>query len=98
MATSSDQIDLSQPKGDDLSKVADIERKKAAARNDYFINKQYSATSPDAMSDGDEKGKGTGKYLDVYNQDAGNNLDIAERKNEIKINEYQPAKPYKAPR
>jgi hypothetical protein len=98
MAQNADQTDLSQPKDDELSKIAEAERKKAAARNDYFITNQYSSTSKNAMADGDEKGKGTGNYLDVYNQGAGNRTDVAERKNEIKINEYQPQKPYQAPR
>lgn len=98
MPSNADQTDLSQPQGDDLSNVAEFERKKLAARNDYFINNQYSSTSRNAMADGDEKGKGTGRYLDVYNLEAGGSLDIAERKNEIKINEYQPNKPYQAPR
>lgn len=98
MPSNADQTDLSQPKGDDLSRVAETERKKLAARNDYFINNQYSSVNPKAMADGDEQGKGTGKYLDVYNLDAGSRTDVAERKNEIKINEYQPAKPYQAPR
>ena len=32
--------------------------------------------------------------LDVYNDNAGTSLDVGERKNEIKINRYQPNKPY----
>lgn len=98
MPTNADQTDLSQPKGDELSTIAEAERKRLAARNDYFINNQYSSTNVNAMADGDEQGKGTGKYLDVYNQDAGSRTDVAERKNEIKTNEYQPGKPYQAPR
>jgi hypothetical protein len=98
MPTNADQTDLSQPSGDELSTIASTERKKLAARNDYFISNQYSSTNKNAMADGDTQGKGTGKYLDVYNQDAGSSLDVAERKSEIKINEYQPNKPYQAPR
>jgi hypothetical protein len=98
MPTNADQTDLSQPMSDDLSKVAQIERKKLEARNDYFINNQYSSVNSKARADGDEQGKGTGRFLDVYNPDAGSRTDVAERKNEIKINEYQPNRPYQAPR
>ena len=71
-------------------------RKKNIVKNDY--NQQgntYSATNPDAMGDGDVLGRGTGSFLDVYNGLAGTSVDITERKNEIKINKYQPEKPYK---
>lgn len=98
MPTNADLIDLAQPSGDELSKIAEAERKKLFSRNDYNTSNLYSSTSKNAMADGDEKGKGTGRYLDVYNLEAGSGPDITERKNEVKINEYQPNKPYQAPK
>jgi hypothetical protein len=47
------------------------------------------------MSDGDLQGKGTGVFLDTLR--GGNSLDMAERKSEIKINQYQADKPYQVP-
>jgi hypothetical protein len=88
-------LDFSQP-ANRLTAIADVERKKNLVKNDY--NQQgntYSATNPDAMGDGDSLGRGTGSFLDVYNGLAGTSVDITERKNEIKINKYQPEKPYK---
>ena len=35
-------------------------RASAITRNDYNVNDQYSSTHPDALSDGDPQGKGTG--------------------------------------
>lgn len=88
-------LDFSQP-ANRLTAIAEIERKKNLVKNDYTQQgSQYSSTSPDAMGDGDILGRGTGSFLDVYNGLAGTSIDIAERKNEIKINKYQPNKPYK---
>jgi len=97
MPSNADSLDLSQPKND-LSSIAEAERRKLYARNDYAPDKNlYSSTNPDAMATGDEQGKGTGRYLDVYDQAAGSVTDIAERKSKIVTNEYQPDKPYTAP-
>lgn len=87
-------LDFSQPKNK-LSEVAEQIRKQQFARNDYQLDKQYGASSPDAISDGDLQGKGTGVFLDT--SAGGNSVDIAERKNEIKINKFQADKPYQIP-
>jgi hypothetical protein len=87
---------FSQP-DNELSKIAESERKKLLPKNDYATNNQYSSVNPDALADGDEKGRGTGNFLDVYNQNIGTRTDILERKNEIKVNEYQANKPYTTP-
>lgn len=88
-------IDLSQDVSNALTAIADAERKKLITRNDYGAEKIiYSANSPDAIADGDDLGRGTGVFLDVYNQNAGTGLDVGERKNEIKINRYNANKPY----
>lgn len=97
MPSNADSLDLSQPKNN-LSSIAEAERRKLYARNDFAPDKNlYSTTNPDAMATGDDQGKGTGRYLDVYDQSAGSGLDIAERKSEIVTNTYQPNKPYTVP-
>ena len=97
MPSNADSLDLTQPKNN-LSSIAEAERQKLYARNDFAPDKNlYSSTNPDAMANGDEQGKGTGTYLDVYNNEAGNIIDVAERKTEIVTNKYQPNKPYQAP-
>jgi len=87
-------VDSSQNEDNLLTQFAEAERKKLLTKNDYTTSNQYSATNPDAIADGDEKGKGTGNFLDVYNQTAGNKTDTVERKNEIKINKYNSSKTY----
>lgn len=87
-------LDFSQP-SNKLTEVAEQIRKQQIARNDYQLGNQYGAANADAISDGDEKGKGTGVFLDTSR--GGNSLDMLERKNEIKINQYQAGKPYQVP-
>jgi hypothetical protein len=89
-------LNFAQP-NNELSKIAEAERAKLIPKNDYGKTNQYSSVNPDALADGDEKGRGTGIFLDVYNQNIGTKTDILERKNEIKINEYQANKPYTTP-
>jgi len=87
-------IDISQSEENLLSDIAEQERKKLFPRNDYNTKNQYSATNKDALADGDELGRGTGNFLDVYNNNAGTIIDITERKNEIKINKFNQNKTY----
>lgn len=89
-------LNFEQP-NNELSSIAEIERKKLLTKNDFNKQYEYSSVSPDAIADGDEQGKGTGVFLDVYNQQAGAIQDIVERKNEIKVNEFQPNNPYTTP-
>ena len=97
MATQNDKLDFSQPENT-LSAIAAAERQKLFPRNDYSPESaQYSATSPDAMSTGDEQGRVTCNFLDIYNDNAGTKTDIAERKDDIKINRYNQYKPYYVP-
>ena len=85
-----ERLDFSQP-ANDLTAIADIQRKSLIVKNDYKTVNPYSSVNKDAISDGDESGKGTGIFLDTIN--GGSSIDIIERKNEIKVNEYQPNKP-----
>ena len=87
-------IDISQTEDNLLSDIAEQERKKLFPRNDYNTKNLYSATNKDALADGDELGRGTGNFLDVYNNTAGTIIDIAERKNGIKINKFNQNKTY----
>jgi len=89
-----ERLDFSQP-SNDLSAVADVERKRLTVKNDYKTTNQYSSVNKDAISDGDEFGKGTGVFLDTSN--GGSVTDDSERKQSIKVNEYQPNKPYTTP-
>jgi hypothetical protein len=88
-------LDFSQPTNR-LTVIADIERKKNIVKNDYSdVGNRYSSTSPDAVADGDNLGRETGVYLDVYNTEAGTSIDVFERKMNIKFNAFQPNKPYR---
>lgn len=88
-------LDFSQP-SNRLSKIAEQQRAILFPRNDFVqFKNEYNATNPDALADGDEMGRGTGTFLDVYNEKAGTSIDVTERKLEVKINKYSPANPYK---
>ena len=88
-------LDLNQDIPNALTAYADQERAKLIPKNDYnSVGNQYSATNRDAMADGDAMGRGTGVFLDVYNEAAGTSTDLIERKNEIKINKFNSSKTY----
>ena len=91
-----DPIDLAQPENK-LSSIATAQRAILFPKNDYKTTNQYSSVNPDALADGDTKGKGTGGDLDVYNQGAGAIQDILERKSEIVVNTFKPDAPYTTP-
>ena len=90
----SERLDFSQPMNE-LGMVGEQQRNRLIPKNDYKAVNPYSAKNKDAISDGDEQGKGTGGFLDTAN--GGSSIDIIERINEIKINEYQRDKPYTTP-
>jgi len=89
-----DPIDIAQTEDNALTSIADQERNKLFTRNDYNLANLYSAVNPDALATGDEQGKGTGSFLDVYNYIAGNNTDNVERKKEIVINKFSSSNTY----
>lgn len=94
MATQNDRLDFEQPKNQ-LSAIAEAERAKLFPKNDFSPRSdKYSPVHPDAVADGDEIGRGTGTFLDVYNENAGTSTDVFERKDDIKINKYNSSKPY----
>ena len=81
-----------------LSSIADAQRAILLPKNDYKKTaNEYSTVNPDALATGDAQGKGTGGFLDTYNQSAGAIQDIQERNSELVINEYKPNSPYTTP-
>lgn len=88
-------VDLSQNVNNQLTAIADMERAKLIPKNDYnAVGNEYSSVNKDAVADGDNKGRGTGVFLDVYNTAAGTAQDIAERKDDIKINKFNSSNVY----
>lgn len=82
-------VDLSQTETNQLTAIADAERKKLITRNDFIRDAdEYGVTNSQALADGDDMGRGTGVFLDVYNDTAGTSVDIFERKDDIKINKF----------
>ena len=88
-------IDLSQNVQNNLTAIAEMERAKLIPKNDYnAAGNEYSSVNRDAVADGDDKGRGTGVFLDVYNTTAGTSIDVVERKSEIKINKFNASNTY----
>jgi hypothetical protein len=92
----SEPLNLGQP-SNQLSQIADSERRKLLPKNDYKTTNEYSTTNADALATGDSQGKGTGGFLDTGNQSAGAIQDILERKSGIVINAYKSNAPYTTP-
>ena len=65
-------------------------RKCSITKNDYDDLDQYNAGHPDALSTGDEEGKGE------LNGNIGSKTDIMDRKCSISKNQYQDGKQYNA--
>ena len=93
MAVQSDKLDFSQPENE-MSRIAEEQRKKLFPRNDFKPTDPYSSVHPDALSNGDKIGRGTGGDLDIYNQNAGTSVDKQERIEDIKVNKYTNNNPY----
>lgn len=88
-------LDLSQDVPNQLTEYANRERAKLIVKNDFQQTAdEYSVTNPDAIADGDSMGRGTGVFLDVYNEGAGTREDILERKTEIRVNKYNSSNKY----
>jgi hypothetical protein len=92
-----DPLDLAQP-DNKLSQIANAQRAILFPKNDYKQTaNEYSSVNPDALADGDTEGKGTGNFLDVYNEQAGAIQDILERKSEVVLNQFKSNSPYTTP-
>mgnify|MGYP003654354799 CR=1 FL=1 len=91
-----------------LEELADQFRIDNVIKNTYLDSdgKQYGATHPNALSDGDNKGKGTSGNADLLNSiKGGSSTDIATREDLVARNEakygsstgpngFGPSKPY----
>lgn len=74
-----------------MSRLEDISvqfRKKNVARNDYDENDKYEAGHPNALSTGDEKGKG------LVNEQVGGATDIKTRETAMARNKYNRNREY----
>lgn len=80
------------PASEQLRTVAKAEREgKLIPTNEYKPDSfEYGATNPNALSDGDEKGKGATTTI-------GGKTDIQERTKLIVVNQYAESKPYTSP-
>lgn len=87
-------VNLNQTENNELTAVSGQERTKLIPKNDYNTNDEYSAVHPDALADGDSLGRGTGVFLDVYNDGAGTIEDLTERKKTIVKNKFNASKTY----
>jgi hypothetical protein len=88
-------IDLSQNIDNDLTKIAEEQRAKLLPKNEYKDDAfEYSSTNPNALADGDSKGRGNGVFLDTLSPNIGTKEDIVERKNGFKINKWKKTNPY----
>jgi len=83
--------------GEALTNSSDTFRKQMTVKNTYQISdtEGYSPSHPNALSDGDDKGKGNAIYLGVYGNDIGTRTDImgngeanTGRMNNLKTNLY----------
>ena len=82
-------VDLSQNVENNLSAIAEMERAKLIPKNDYnAAGNEYSSVNKDAVADGDNKGRGTGGFLDGNNLKAGTSIDVQERVDNTKTNKY----------
>ena len=82
-------VDLNQTENNQLTALSDQQRASLIPRNDYNkVGNEYSVVNRDALADGDSRGRGTGIFLDVYNNAAGTIEDVVERRNEIRINKF----------
>jgi len=73
---------------DQLTKIAEAQRNTLLAKNDYNTSKEYSAVNKDALSDGDEKGKGE------LNGSIGSATDKAEKTKLVVKNPFTPDNQY----
>ena len=95
--------DFNQKKpGEKLTDLSTKEREKLMSRNVYKSENVYNSNHPNALSDGDPKGKGNAKYLSVYDDgNTGGSLDIlgngepnTGRIGNLKNNLYSKSKEY----
>ena len=88
-------VNLNQTENNQLTALSDQQRISLIPRNDYNrVGNEYSAVNKDALADGDSRGRGTGIFLDVYNNAAGTIEDVVERRNGIRVNKFNFSRTY----
>jgi hypothetical protein len=90
--------DFNQTKpGEGLTNSSEKFRNRMMVKNIYssLDSEGYSVNHTNALGDGDDKGKGNGKYLDVFSNEIGSKTDImgnsevnTGRNNNLKVNHY----------
>lgn len=84
--------------GAQLSEFAQAERDKLFPKNIYSPKSdKYGPQHPNALSDGDGKGRGTSVFLGVRDQETGTKTDILTRKENVKTNSYNSGNGYSVP-
>tara|TARA_R110000824_G_scaffold168453_1_gene345424 strand:- start:2281 stop:2625 length:345 start_codon:yes stop_codon:yes gene_type:complete len=96
--------DFNQDKpGEKLTNLSDKFREQMLVKNTYPVSDSdgYSPNHPNAMADGDDKGRGSAIYLDVFGEDIGTKTDImgngetnTGRINNLKTNLYSKKNEY----
>ena len=75
--------------GQRMTDIAQAERDKLFPRNTYAPDKDvYGPQHPNALTDGDEKGRGSSVFLGVHDQETGTKTDNLTRKDLIKTNNF----------
>jgi len=91
--------------GEQLTNLSAKFREQNLVKNPYPITdgEEYSPNHPNALADGDDKGRGTGIFLNVNGEDIGTRTDImgngevnTGRINNLKTNLYSKDKTYSA--
>tara|TARA_Y100000389_G_C17358366_1_gene462332 strand:- start:101 stop:424 length:324 start_codon:yes stop_codon:yes gene_type:complete len=87
-----------QQPGAKLSDFAQAERDKLFPKNLYSPKSdKYGPQHPNALSDGDDKGRGTAVFLGIRDQDTGTKIDVLTRKDNVKTNAYNSGNVYTVP-
>lgn len=73
-----------------LERIANEQRTLHLTKNEYNQNKGYGVTHPNAISDGDEKGKG----ISEDGRNVGSSIDIEGRNFSLTKNQYNQNKSY----
>ena len=90
------QEQQTQP-GEQLTAIGKAERDRLFPKNEYSPKSEsYSPQHPNAMSDGDEKGRGNSVFLGVRG-DIGTQTDILTRKDLVKTNAFNSKNSYSVP-
>ncbi len=81
-----------------LSEYAQAERDKLFPKNIYSPKSDsYGPQHPNALSDGDDRGRGTAVFLGVRDNETGTKTDILTRKENVKTNSYNSKNGYGVP-